>query len=93
MHVGRYCGKAGSGDKGCMGDIGASMSGPSDGSSDYAQVGHCSADSMVLTLFTLTGSNLGIFWGGSNKTPLTPLVSVSEIPRLESVLVSVALCL
>ena len=95
MCVGRCCSKAGSGsgDKDCMGDMGALMSGPSDNGSDYAQVGHHSADNMVSKLFTLTESNLGIFWGGSNKTPSTPLTSVSEIPHLERVLVSVAFCL
>ena len=82
MRVGRRCGKTGSGDKGRMGDIGSSMYGTSDAGSNYTQVGYCSVDSMVLTFFTLTGSNLGIFWGGSN-----------EMPRLERVLVSAALCL
>ena len=93
MRVGRHCGKTGSGDKGRMGDIGSSMYGASDAGSNYTQVGYRSVDSMVLTFFTLTGSNLGIFWGGSNETPSTPLASVSEMPRLERVLVSAALCL
>ena len=76
-----------------MGDIDPSMSGASDGGSHYAQVCYCSVDSMVLTLYTLTRNNLGIFWGGSDESTSTPPASVSEIPRLERVLASAALCL
>ena len=61
MRVGRLCGNSGSGEIDRMGDIGASMSIPSNGGSNYVQVGRHLVDCMVLKLFTLTGSSLGSF--------------------------------